>query len=61
MDDSELGEPITLDEFCMLLSQSDRRVELIGAFNAAEAKAGVVKDYAPSFQARFTQFADRPV
>jgi len=58
---AEESEPTTLQEFCLLLSQTDRRVELISAFEASEAKAGTVKDAVPSFRARFVAFANRPV
>jgi hypothetical protein len=58
---AEDSEPTTLNEFCMMLSQSDRRIELISAFEASERVAGVVKDHVHAFRARFIAFANRPV
>jgi hypothetical protein len=54
-------EATTLQEFCLLLSQTDRRVELISAFEASERQSGVVKDHPAAFQARFVAFSHRPV
>ncbi len=51
----------TLSEFCIHLSQSDRRVELIGAFHASETAAGRVKDSSSAFSARFAEFVNKPV
>jgi len=51
---------ITLTEFCTSLSKTDKRVELIGSFNAAETKAGHLKDAESKFRARFTAFINKP-
>lgn len=51
----------TLNEFCILLSQTDRRVEMIGAFNYSEQQAGRIKDIASAFRARYNAFANKPV
>lgn len=51
---------ITLDEFCLLLSGSDRRVEMIGAFNHDELQLGHVKDTESNYRSRFDAFAKRP-
>lgn len=55
------AEPVTLDEFCMRLSKSDKRVELIGAFHFVENKAGRLKDAEHKYQARFEAFVNKPV
>lgn len=52
--------PLSLDEFCARLSQTDRRVEMIGAFNAAEKAAGRVKDTEQAFNARYVAFINQP-
>lgn len=54
------AEPITLDEFCMRLSQTDRRVELIGGFAHSERAAGHFKDLESEFQRRYVAFANQP-
>lgn len=54
-------EAITLVEYCLLRSKTDKRVELIAAFNHTEQAAGVVKDTEAAFAARFTEFANKPV
>lgn len=53
--------PMTLDEFCARLSQSDRRVELIGAFHFDEKRNKRVKDTEANFRARFDAFINKPV
>lgn len=50
-----------LDEFCSRLSQTDKRVELIGAFHHIESIEGRTKDTSAAFAARFAAFANRPV
>jgi hypothetical protein len=59
----EQGEaeiPLTLDEFCIRLSASDARVELIGGFHHTEAVAGRSKDVESAFRARFDEFVNQP-
>lgn len=56
-----VADHITINEFCTRLSKSDRRVELIGAFNFSEVQAGRIKDAEAAYQSRFTAFANRPV
>lgn len=58
------GSPVvqvTLDEFCARLSNSDRRVELIGAFNFTEKLAGRTKDAESNYQTRYGAFINKPV
>lgn len=53
--------PLTLQEFCIRLSADDRRVELIGAFEATERRAGRQKDTAEAYAARYKAFINKPV
>ncbi|MNE61527.1 hypothetical protein D3C76_1597670 [compost metagenome] len=55
------GVPLTLTEFCTRLSQTERRVELIGAFEFDERSAGRLKDTAEQYGARFQAFITKPV
>lgn len=57
---SQAAQPLTLDEFCIRLSQTDTRVELIGAFNSVEKRAGHFKDFESAYQSRFTAFVNQP-
>ena len=52
--------PLTLGEFCTRLSGTDRRVELIGAFEHAERVAGRAKDTESAYAARFVAFVSQP-
>lgn len=51
--------PLTLEEFCIRLSRTDKRVELIGAFNFVEKRAGRIKDTEAAFAERFDKFANQ--
>lgn len=53
--------PVTLDEFCIRLSAKDRRVELIGAFEHEEKKAGHLKDIETAYMTRYEEFVKKPV
>lgn len=55
------AEQVTLDEFCVRLSQEDKRVELIGGFHSVEQKAQRFKDAESSYAARFKAFVNQPV
>lgn len=57
---NQASQPLTLNEFCTRLSQSDSRVELIGAFHSVEKRAGHFKDFESAYQARFTTFINQP-
>jgi len=59
--DAAGSEPLTLQEFCMRLSNVDGRVELIGGFHHVEQSAGHLKDTEEAFRARFDAFANAPV
>lgn len=52
--------PLTLEEFCIRLSVSDSRVELIGGFENQERLAGRVKDIESNFAGRFQAFVNQP-
>lgn len=51
---------ITLNDFCIRLSEVEKRVELISGFNADERRNGRTKDSAEAFSARFSAFVSRP-
>lgn len=51
---------LSLEEFCTSESRTDRRVELLGAFFAAEQKAGRVKDTPTAYRERLRAFATQP-
>jgi len=55
------AERISIDEFCAQLSTGDKRVELIGAFHAAEKRAGRTSDTEAAFRARYQAFINKPV
>ena len=52
---------VTLDEFCVRLSSSDRRVELLAAFHFVETRSGHFKDAESAYQSRFEAFVNKPV
>lgn len=52
---------VTLHEFCVRLSVTDRRPELIGGFEFTERVAGRVKDTEAAFQSRYDAFVIKPV
>lgn len=54
-------EQVTLEEFCLRLSNSDRRVELIGAFHFVEKQASRFKDAESNYASRFSAFVNKPV
>lgn len=51
---------VTLDEFCMDLSKTDRRTELIGGFHFDEKKNGRVRDTSEAYAKRFLDFTNAP-
>ena len=52
---------LTLNEFCVRLSETVSRPELIGAFENAERRARRLKDTEAAFRARFDDFINTPV
>ena len=51
---------VSLNEFCARLSGGDRRVEMIGGFEAVERRAGREKDLESAYAARFAAFCNQP-
>lgn len=58
---ADAPQEVTLNEFCIRLSVSDKRVEMIGAFNYSETVAGHMKDTEDAFAARYQTFINKPV
>lgn len=52
---------VTLTEFCMRLSATVRRPELLAGFERTEIAKGIVKDTVAAFEARFDAFVNAPV
>lgn len=59
-DQVEKEMPLELQEFCIRLSTSDKRVEMIGAFFKVEGAAGRVKDVESAFKTRYDEFCNQP-
>jgi hypothetical protein len=53
-------QALSLNEFCIRLSTTDKRVELIGAFEHAERVSGRMSDTFANFTARYTKFLTQP-
>lgn len=51
---------LSLNEFCMRLSERDRRVALLGAFEFSERTSGRLQDTEAAYQARFKAFSNKP-
>lgn len=51
--------PMPLDEFCVLLSQTERRATLIAAFNSDEVLNGRHADTATAYRTRFAALQRR--
>ena len=51
---------LTLNEYCIRLSRTDKRVELIAAFESAERRAGKLIDTADGYAGRYTTFINQP-
>ena len=51
------ADPIALDEFCRLLSLTDRRYALIGGFHLTLRRAGRLEDTEAAYRDEFTRFA----
>lgn len=52
--------PIGIAEWCASTSQTDKRVELLGAFHAQETKLGRGRDTATAYAARLAAFSRQP-
>lgn len=60
-DKANADQELTLDEFCIRLSGTDRRVELIGGFHHSQTAAGVIKASQTDFAASYEEFINKPV
>ncbi len=58
---AEVEQEITLDEFCMRKSRTDKRVEMLGAFHHVEVVAAHTKDTETAYAARYSAFINKPV
>ncbi len=52
--------PLSIDEWCASHSQTDRRVELIGAFHSDEKSAGRAQDLPSNYLRRYNEFLNKP-
>ena len=59
--DANIEYPLAIDEFCLNLSVSDGRVELISGFHRFMEQAGKVKLTQTEFAAEFVKFISMPV
>lgn len=57
---SEQADAVTLEEFCLRLSNTDRRIEMIGAFHSEERRAGRIKDAEGAYSVRYQAFVNKP-
>lgn len=53
-------QELTLAEYCVRKSQTDRRVELINGFHHDEKVNGRIKDTEHAFDSRFAAFINKP-
>lgn len=61
MDDNEQPDfNLTIEEYCARKSQTDRRVELLGAFHHVEKQSGRIKDSESAYDLRYAEFAVQP-
>ena len=56
-----LAVQITLTEFCVRLSETVRKPELIAGFEHVERRAGRLQDTDEAFRSRYDQFVNAPV
>ena len=52
---------VSLNEFCIRLSETVTRPELIGAFEFSERTAGNARGTTEEYKARYTAFINKPV
>lgn len=52
---------LSLTDFCIRLSETVRRPEMIGAFESVERRAGRVQATEAEFRARYGEFVKKPV
>ena len=58
--DNNLLIKLSIDDFCVRLSETDKRVEMISAFNSDERQAGRVSDTADNYASRYQVFLNKP-
>lgn len=58
---AEPSVSLSLTEFCVRLSETVRRPELIGAFESVEKASGRSKATEPEFRARYDAFVNKPI
>lgn len=58
--DNDLLIKLSIDDFCVRLSETDKRVEMISAFNSDERQAGRVSDTADNYASRYQVFLNKP-
>lgn len=51
---------LSLNLFCMRLSETDQRVALMGAFEFSERAAGRLNDTEAAYRARYAAFIKKP-
>ncbi len=52
--------PMSLTEFCIKQSKTDRRVELLSGFEYSERSAGRLSDTEANYAARYAAFMNQP-
>lgn len=52
---------LSLDDFCIRLSETVRRPTLIGGFNADQKAGGFLAGTEAEFRARYEEFVNKPV
>lgn len=60
MDKLPLPQKITVENFCIGLSSTDKRVEMIAAFHHEEVVAKRMHDTQERYQSRFEEFVTKP-
>ena len=55
------ADELTLDEFCVRLSSTDRRPELLSGFHFTETRAQRLKDTEAAYRERFKAYVNTPV
>ena len=58
--DNNLLIKLSIDDFCVRLSETDKRVEMISAFNSDERQVGRVSDTADNYASRYQVFLNKP-
>lgn len=59
--EKKVSEKIPVADFCIGVSSTDKRVELLSAFHYSEVAALRMHDTRENYQARYEAFAHKPV